>query len=184
MIENVEKTTDVINIADRRVNALISECKYREVVCRHISVSLYLWLRNVRFFRRLFVMAPIIFGAVATWSILGRPEDPITNEITAILALLAGFSPALFCALKLDLHIDKIAAQAALFRALGDRFRQAGNITALGPANEFNAAFDSLVEWMESARMTSLNPPGRYFGAARKRIAAGRDFFDVGQADA
>ena len=76
---------------------------------------------------------------------------------------------AVYEALKLDVHINEIAKQAAEFKNLQDRFRQAARVTALGAFEDFKSEFDALVERLETVRNGSLTPPERCFEAAPAR---------------
>ncbi len=160
-------------MSDERSKALIAECQRQEENCLYTSTTFYIWLRKVRRRSRFFIVAPIVFGALATWSVLDQPEVPWVKWLTATLALLAGLLPAIYEALKLDVHIDVVRAQAAEFKNLQDRFRQASQITALGPLDEFKAEFDSLMQRVEAARSESLTPPERCFQLAQKKIKKG-----------
>ena len=118
-------------LSDSRSAALIAECRRQEESCLYTSTTLYIWLRQARLLRRVFVVAPLILGALATWSVLDQPDRRWLVWLTALCALLAGLFPAVFEALKLDAEIDGIARQAASFKNLQDRFRQAATVTAL-----------------------------------------------------
>jgi hypothetical protein len=159
---------------DERTQNLIAECKRQEESCLYTSTSLYIWLRSSRFWKRIFIVAPIIFGGLATWVVLDQPE---LKWLTALFALIAGFFPAIYEALKLDVHLDEIARHAAEYKNLQDRFRQAATITALGTHEELQAQFEQLMERMEAARTSSLTPPEWCFEKARKKIQAGHYTF-------
>ena len=163
---------------DKLTSALITECRRQEQSCLYTSTTLYIWLRCARWIRKFFVVAPIILGALATWSILDQPDEGFLNWLTAVFALLAGLFPAVFEALKLDTNIDELVRQAAQFKNLQDRFRQAASVASLGPYEEFKAAFDSLIDRMDAARSASATPPEWCFKAARKKIKAGHYEFD------
>jgi len=160
------------------VRKLVAECRRQEESCLYTSTSLYMWLRNSRALRRVFIVAPIVLGSLATWSVLDQPDTVWLRWLTAIFALVAGLIPAIYQALKLDVDIDEIARHAAQFKNLQDRFRQAANVTALGPWEDFKAEFDALMDRMDTARRASLTPPERYFEAAKKKIKKGHYDFD------
>ena len=158
---------------DERTSRVVAECKRQAESCLYTSTTLYIWLREARLTRRVFVVAPVVLGALATWSVLDQPEGAWLQWLTATFALLAGIFPAVFEALKLNTHIDEIARQAAAFKNLQDRFRQAAMVTALGPFEKLQAEFLALMDRMDEARATSTTPPERCFEAARKKIGAG-----------
>lgn len=156
-----------------RSQQLVAECERQEENCLYTSTTFYIWLRHSRRWRRFFIVAPIVLGGLATWSVLDQPEKPWIQWLTATFALLAGLFPAIYEALKLDVHIDEIASQAAEFKNLQDRFRQAARVTALGAFEDFKAEFDALMQRLETARSGSLTPPEHYFSAARRKIKSG-----------
>ena len=44
----------------------INECRRQEESCLYTSTALYEWVKFLRVLRMVFVVAPIVFGAVAT----------------------------------------------------------------------------------------------------------------------
>lgn len=178
MAEDIREPGTGEHVSNPAVAALIAECRRQEESCLYTSTTLYIWLREARLIRRVFVVTPVILGALATWSVLDQPVTEWLKWLTATFALLAGLFPAVYEALKLDTHIDEIARQAALFKNLQDRFRQAATVASLGPYEEFRAAFDPLMDRMDSARSASVTPPERCFRAAQKKIKAGHYGFD------
>ena len=182
MAEDIRKTDSVERLMDERTTRLVAECKRQAESCLYTSTELYIWLREARLIRRIFVVAPVILGALATWSVLDQPEWVLLQWLTAAFALLAGIFPAVFEALKLDTQIDEIARQAASFKNLQDRFRQAATVTALARFEDFQAEFRTLMDRMDESRATSITPPERCFKAARKKIDAGHYEFDADSA--
>ena len=166
-------------MADERARALVTECRRQEESCLYTSTTLYVWLRRARLIRRVFVVAPLILGALATWSVLDQPTNDWLRWLTATCALLAGLLPAVYEALKLDTHIEEISGQAALFKNLQDRFRHAATVISMGPYDEFGAAFAGLMERMDAARSTSVTAPERCFKVARRKIVGGHYEFDT-----
>jgi len=158
---------------DERASRLVAECRRQEESCLYTSTTLYIWLREARLIRRIFVVVPVVLGALATWSVLDQPERTWLRWLTATFALLAGIFLAVFEALKLDTQIDEIARQAASFKNLQDRFRQAATVTALARFDDFQAEFHALMDRMDEARATSITPPERCFEAARRKIDTG-----------
>jgi len=166
-------------MTDQQAQQLVAECNRQEENCLYTSTSFYIWLRQSRFLRRTFIVVPIVLGGLATWSVLDQPDISWVQWLTATFALLAGLFPAIYEALKLDVHIDEIAQHAAEFKNLQDRFRQAAHVTALGAFEDFRAEFDALMQRLESVRSGSLTPPERCFRAARKKIEAGDYSFNA-----
>jgi hypothetical protein len=87
--------------------------------------------------------------------------------------LVAGLLPAIYEALKLDVHIEKLAQSAAEFTNLRDRFRQAEKLGPLKSLKDFETDFNRIMQRMEEARRASITPPERYFKKAQKKINAG-----------
>ena len=179
MAEDLRPSDSAERVSNTRTAELVAECRRQEESCLYTSTSLYIWLRQSRALRRVFIVAPIVLGALATWSVLDQPDATWVKWLTASFALLAGLIPAIFEALKLDVHIDEISRHAAEFKNLQDRFRQAGSVIALGPWEDFKTAFDVLMERMDTARSASLTPPERCFEAARKKIGQGHYGFEA-----
>lgn len=178
MAEDIRQSDSPDRVIDERAAALVAECRRQEESCLYTSTTLYIWLREARLIRRIFVVAPVVLGALATWSVLDQPVAEWVKWLTATFALVAGLFPAVYEALKLDTHIDEIARQAALFKNLQDRFRQAATVAALGPYDEFQTIFDSLMERMDAARSVSITPPERCFKAAQDKVRSGDYRFD------
>ena len=184
MAENIRNPDTAVDLVDPRAEALIKECRRQEESCLYTSTTLYIWLRQTRLIRRIFVVTPVVLGALATWSVLDKPELPLVVWITASFALLAGLFPAIFGALKLDVHEVSIARQAAAFKTVQDRFRQLATISALGPYDAFETKFHKAMERVDEARAESTTPPERCFKTARKKIAAGDYCFNIDESSA
>lgn len=163
-------------MVDRTKN-MIDECKRQEESCLYTSTGLFEWLKSLRFWRAVFVIAPIICGAIATWTLIAK--DPDYKWLTGVCALLASLAPAVYKALDLDVSLGVIAANAHKFKILQDRFRQAWRVTALGTPEEFKQEFDCLMSSMDEARSSSLTAPERFFKKAQDKIKAGDYEFAV-----
>jgi hypothetical protein len=158
---------------------LVKECKRQEESCLYTSTSLYIWLREARRWRVLFIVTPIIFGAIASWSVLQQPDNAWAIWITAAAGLIAGVFPAVREALDLDLHVDEISRIASQFKNLQDRFRIAAD-TGPDKAHEvFEAEVRDLMERLDEARKASVTPPERCFKKAQEKIKAGHYDFSV-----
>lgn len=135
--------------------------------CLWTSTILYIWLRQVRRQRQFFIAAPIILGALASFTVL---QNGAPAWVVASLALLASLFPALADGLKFETSVDEIARLAGEFKALQDRFRRLAHITVLGDADKAEADLAELMDRMDVARSVSVTPPERYFEMARKKI--------------
>ena len=160
-----------------RADNLVAECKRQEESCLYTSTTLFEWLKCMRVVKVIFVVAPIILGGVAAWPLLSNQNA--YKWVTGVCALLAGFAPAIYKALDLDVNLNLIAKQANVFKTLQDRFRQARTVTALGAFEEFEEEFDRLMARMDDARASSLTAPERFFRKAQAKIDAGHYDFAV-----
>jgi len=162
---------------DERTQNLIAECKRQEESCLYMSTTIFEWLKSLRLWRVVFVVGPIILGAVATWPLLTAQTG--LEWLTGVCALLAGLTPAVYKALDFDVSLNTLTKSAHHFKILQDRFRQAWRVTALGGYDEFKGAFDALMERMDAARAASLTAPERFFKKAQKKIGGGDYNFAV-----
>lgn len=158
---------------------LIKECRRQEESCLYTSTTLYIWLRKARFWRAVFIVAPIVLGAIASWSILERPGAAWMAWTTAVAGLVAGLVPAIRDALNLDPHVEEIGRHAAQFKRLQDRFRLLADIGAGKAYEEIESELKELLEQLDEARKVSVTPPERCFVAARKKIKEGHYSFTV-----
>jgi hypothetical protein len=162
---------------DERTQNLIDECKRLEESCLYTSTTLFEWLKRLRLWKVVFVVAPIVLGAVAAWPILKQQTG--YEWLTGVCALLAGIAPAVYKALDFDVSLDTVAKHAHQAKILQDRLRQAWRVTALGGFEDFKKEFDDLMTRVDAARSTSLTAPERFFTKAREKIAAGHYSFSV-----
>jgi hypothetical protein len=156
----------------------IAECKRQEESCLYTSTSMYAWLRSMRRWRKVFVVAPIVFGGIASWSILQGLENPLAIWATAISGLLAGLFPAVFKALELDGHIEEVSRQAGSFKNLQDKFRYLASTAQFLDDGERDERFGALMEEMNELRMLSTTPPERFFKSAQAKVKSGDYDFD------
>lgn len=166
-------------MSDERIEALVQECKRQEESCLYTSSGLYIWQKRSRVLKNVFIIAPIILGGTASSQIITGNEAAWANYAAAALALLAGFFPAIYEALGMDMRVREIGQSAAEFTNLRDRFRQMGNILSHSEFEEFNAAFEQLMDRMDSARKVSPPLPEWCFDKARKKINSGDYGFDT-----
>lgn len=160
-----------------KIERLVEECKRQEESCLYTSVSFFIWLRCVRWLNRAFIVAPIICGGLASWKIL-QQESVV---LPAIFALGAGLLPAIYKAMDFTGSVKSIAMLAGEFKNLQDRFRQAGQVYALGDEDAFVKQFESLMRKLEDARKWSITPPEWCFKLAQRKIKSGDYDFAVDQ---
>lgn len=162
---------------NQQVQHMINECKRQEESCLYTSVTLFEWLKALRCWRIIFVVVPIILGAIAAAPLVSSSQN--YEWLTAICALFAGVFPAIYKALDLDVSLKTVADNAHTFKVLQDRFRQARTVAALGPAEDFNKQYNELLDRMDVARSSSLTPPERFFLQAKRKIDAGHYGFEA-----
>lgn len=164
---NTEKSMNKLEVEQIKI-----ECERQEENCLYTSTTFFLWLRVARCWKVFFIVAPIILGAVAGWSVL-ETTDGNWKVIASGLALLAGIFPAVYEALNLNMQIDTISSDAAKFKNLQDRFRQMANIKCVSPDDTLSDSFEGLISELENARSSSLTPPEKYFKRAQVKIGGG-----------
>lgn len=166
-------------MTDNFKEEIIKECERQSESCLYTSTSLYCWLRSMRRWNRVLVVAPIILGGIGSWSILERySAHPVIVWIAAICSLLAGLLPTIFKTLGLDGHIGYVSDQAAGYKNLQDRFRQLSKFALHKTYEDVKSEFDNLMQKMEELRGKSITAPERFFTAAQKKIKAGDYSFD------
>ncbi len=139
----------------------------------YTGAGLYMWQKRARRWKNVFVVAPIVLGGTASSQILVGGDASWANYVAAGLALVAGFFPAVFEALGMDMRVREIGAAAGEFTNLRDRFRQLANRGAFMPVEELSAAFDELMSRMDAVRVTAPALPETFFRKGRKKIKRG-----------
>jgi hypothetical protein len=160
-----------MGLMDQRIQEIIVECKRQEESCLYTSTSLYSWQKEVRGLRVVFIVAPIIFGSIASVRVFA--DDPGYEWMVAFSAFIAGLFPAVFKALDLDVSLKSISDSANRFKILQDRFRQASLIGATKPVDHLEEEFKTLMERMDDARSASPSIPERHFKKAQDKIKKG-----------
>lgn len=167
---------------DARKENVSNECKRQEESCLYTSTALFEWLKFLRVLKIVFVVAPIVLGAVATWPLFAKDAD--LKWLTGICAFLAALAPAVYKALDFDVSLDTVKDHANAFKILQDRFRQAWRVSAHGDFEAFEKTFADLMERMDAARASSLAVPERFFTKAKEKIEKGHYAFAVDAAPA
>lgn len=157
--------------------ALIDECQRQSENCGYTSTSFAIWLRCLRWIRRFFLTAPVVFGALATWKILVQTSP----AWAAVFTLLATVLPATYHALKIDSAIARYRSLAGEFTNLRDRFRMAALIDSEKPFEEFEDNAKPLFDRLENARRPMLTPPEWCFWLARRKHKKGHYHHDYDQ---
>lgn len=168
----------------KRVKELVIECLRQEESCNYTSAGLYIWQKRATSWKNIFVVAPIVLGGVASSQILtSGDESHWTDLLAAGLALLAGFFPAIFEALGMDMRAKEIGASASEFTNLRDRFRQLANFGADMEFEDLNPQFEQLMDRMDAARAAAPPLPEKFFNLGRMKIEAGDYKFAADCAD-
>jgi hypothetical protein len=179
MAEDIRNGHSETHLADLQRGELIKECERQEESCRYTAAGLYIWQKRARLWRNSFVVAPIILGGLASSQILSGADAAWAAWLGAVLALLAGFFPAIYEGLGMDMRVAEIGQSAAEFTNLRDRFRQAGRVKSHLPVEEFHTAFEGLMDRMDAARKVSPPLPEWCFQQARQKIKEGDYEFDA-----
>ena len=182
MAEDIRDRHPAQRVADDpRVAALVVECTRQEESCLYTSAALFNWHKAARWWRSCFIVAPIIIGGTASSQVITKFGSEWGPVLAAILALLAGFFPAIYVALDMDMRHTEVARAANEFTNLRDRFRQAAKVKSHAPYEEFQAEFEVLMDRMDAARSAAPPTPRWCFEKARKEIEKGRYTFEADQ---
>lgn len=160
------------------VSALIAECNRQEESCSYTATALYIWQKRARLWKIIFIIAPVIFGGIASSQILGFMDSESGKFVGLFFGLLAGFFPAIYAGLDLNLKVTEIGKSASDFTSLRDRFRQAANVTSQAPISEFQTAFEGLMDRMDATRSSAPPSPEWCFRKAQAKIKRGDYDFD------
>lgn len=164
-------------MTERRISEVVEECMRQQEACLYTSTALYEWLKEVRIWRVVFIVAPIIFGGIASARILAKTQE--YEWVVAICSLIAGLFPAVFKVLDLDVSLKTISDAAHRFKVLQDRFRQAGKFLADKTVEDVEGEFEKLMDRMDDARSASPAIPERHFKKSQKKIKQGNYDFSV-----
>ena len=164
---------------DPRISALVKECGRQAESCAYTGSNLYTWQKQASLWRAAFLVAPIIAAGFSTSQLFTESLGPNGKILAAFTGLLAGFFPAIFIALNMDMRVVEIARSAAEFTNLRDRFRQAANISRYAPFDEFNAEFEALMDRMDAIRSSAPPAPDWCFKATQKKMNKGDYMFAV-----
>jgi hypothetical protein len=179
MAEDIRDGHSEVHLNDDRREELIKECERQEESCQYLAAGLYIWQKRARLWRNGFVIAPIILGGLASSQILSGLQATWVAWVAALLALLAGFFPAIYEALGMDMRVTEIGQSAAEYTNLRDRFRQAARVKSHLPFEEFNTAFEGLMDRMDAVRKVSPPLPEWCFQQGRQKIKGGDYNFDA-----
>lgn len=158
---------------------LAKECKRRSEGCLYTSTSFFIYLRYLRWLKVIFIVVPLVLGALASWSLLTTANLAEVRIFTAVCAFIAGLMPSIYSALKFDDHLEQSRELAGEFKNLQDLFRHAALVSSKKPFSEFDADVKPLIERMDKARGAGLTPPEWFFRRAQTKIKSGDYDFDI-----
>lgn len=164
---------------NEKIDQLVQECRRQSESCLYTSVSLFIWLRVLRYIKILFIIVPLVLGSLASGKLLLSVSPESVKTFAAICAFFAGLLPTVYAALKYDDRLKECATLAAEFKNLQDRFRQASLVASQKPFSEFEAQFNKLMDRMELARKPSFTAPEWCFRNAQKKVKGDDYHFDV-----
>jgi hypothetical protein len=136
----------------------VEECRREEQNCLHGAASLHIWARFLRVVRIVFIVFPLVLGAIAGWSVLEQAGNVLVQAVVSFVALVEGVIPALFASLKIDGRVDESVRLEAEYTNLGDRFRQAALNASHKSSSECEMEFRPLMKRLEVARRKSAVP--------------------------
>jgi hypothetical protein len=149
--------------------ALVDECHRQSENCSYTAVTFTIWLRCLCGIRTCATVAPVIFGALATWKVVAE-SSPTWG---AVFVLLATVIPPAYRASRVEAAIESYTVLAGEFTNLRDRFRQAAMVTSRKGLQELEVESESLIERLEKARRRMLVPPDWCFKLAQRKHRAG-----------
>jgi hypothetical protein len=164
---------------DPRTSELVKECERQEESCAYTGANLYIWQKRASLWRTGFIVAPIIAAGFSTSQLFTDNLGPYGKIFATFAGLLAGFFPAIFIALNMDMRVAEIARSAAEFTNLRDRFRQAASVSRYSPYDEFKAEFEALMDRMDAIRSSAPPAPDWCFRETQKKMNKGDYTFAV-----
>lgn len=166
-------------VDDKRVSELVKECERQAESCAYTGANLYTWQKRASLWRAAFLVAPIIAAGFSTSQFFTDNLGTTGKIFATFTGLLAGFFPAIFIALNMDMRVVEIARSAAEFTNLRDRFRQAANVSQFAPFDEFKAEFEALMDRMDAIRSSAPPAPDWCFKETQKKMDKGDYTFGV-----
>ena len=164
---------------DPRVNELVKECIRQFDSCLYTGSALYIWQKWASFWRGIFLAAPVIFAGFSTSQLFTQDAWSTGKLFATFSGLLAGFFPAIYVSLNMDMRVAEIGRAASEFTNLRDRFRRAANVSKYSPYEEFKAEFEVLMDRMDAIRASAPPSPDWCFRKAQENIGKGDYDFDI-----
>lgn len=164
---------------------LAKSCKRYYESCLWNSTVILIWLRWQRKVKVAVTVVPIVFGStpglITVIKLLTLQGVKPLDVLTSVLALVAGMTPLIYNALKLDDHLENCKRLSAEYTNLRDRFRTVAEVSINKTIKEFEQDVSPLIERVERAREVGLTTPEWAYKKAEKKIKAGHYEFEVDQ---
>lgn len=176
MAEDFRTPDSDLRTVESRRREIVKEALRQSESCLWTSTMLFTWLRLVRLQHKIVTLLPIILTGLAGFSYV---KEWVPSWSVALMAFLSTLIPSIAEALQIQTHVEELKQLAAEYKALQDRFRRLGKITALGNVDEAEKTLAELMDRMDLARSSSITPPQRYFEEARNQIESGNYDFAV-----
>jgi hypothetical protein len=151
------------------VQPLIDECQRQSENCSYTAASFTIWLRCLCTIRSFCTVAPVVFGALATWKLVSETS----TTWAAVFIFLATLIPPAYRASRVEAAIEDYAVLAGEFTNLRDLFRHAALVTSQKGFSELDAESKILLDRLGKARRRMLVPPEWCFKLARRKHRAG-----------
>ncbi len=158
---------------------LAKECQRLAESCLYTSTSFFIWLRRRRAIRTVFIVVPLLLGALASWQLLTDSGAEWVRITLAVATFVAGVMPSIYAGLKFDDHLDESKTAAAAFKNLQDRFRQLALVSSRKAFAEFEDGFRETRDALEAARSSAMTPPEWCFTQAQAKVKKGDYEFDI-----
>lgn len=149
------------------------ECERLEESCLYSAVTLFEFMKAMRFWRFVFVVGPIIASGIATSALIQG-----IDVLTGICVLIAGVFPAIYKALKFDVSLAQISKAANKFMGLRDQLRQLRLVGHQEPEKRLAKLTDQL----DAVRESAPAAPERFFKLAKQKIESGHYSYEVDKA--
>jgi len=158
---------------------LVTECHRESESCLYTSTSLLIWLRFLRSIKVVFVVVPLVFGAVVSWRVLSAQDTGWKVAVVGLMAITAGVMPAVYSALRYDDYLAEARRLAGEFKNLQDRFHQLAILAVDLEESDLLGRFELLMDRMDTARSLSMTAPEWCFRRAQKKVKQGDYDYDA-----
>ena len=156
-----------------RIEAIVAEAQDHQENCKYTAAAMFEWQKCVRFWKNLWIVLPIVLGALASSQVLQGVEGRAAAFAIALAGLLAGLLPAIYDALGIEIHEGRTLQLANEYSNLRDRFRALARMAESMSDDEAGTAFEELISRLEAARQQSPSIPDKYFDRGSIKVKSG-----------